>query len=217
MPVDDLPRPGLPPSGEADDRSHPAESGGFENAAGDDDHTPGTTPVVTPTTPGAERSAGGRFAPGNRQLSTAGGVGKRQRVALAAGLGLKDLDTWPGWEPYKRSCRAYRQAQCHRIARLFGAGELGPGPSSIVASATLALAASRYLYDHADGDPKRLDAATRQGEASARLLQQAEAMARREAEAAAAARRANPHWSLATALAGQDSCGSDDPGDSDDE
>ncbi len=54
------------------------------------------------------------------------------------------------------SASTFRRVQCAELARTVGGGVCGPAPSSMVASAALALAWSRFFSDRAaiDGDPE---------------------------------------------------------------
>jgi hypothetical protein len=126
----------------------------------------------------------GRFAPGNRR-SVLGGRAKRGKARLSARLGLSELPEGSAFLPYKRAAATFRRVQCAELARTVGGGVCGPGPSSIVASAALALAWSRYLSDcaAAEGDPELAVRAIRMGEASRQSLLTAHELAAREAAA----------------------------------
>jgi hypothetical protein len=53
----------------------------------------------------------------------------------------------PRFDPYARAARAFRRAHVDALARSVGGGHCGPGPSSIVASAALQLAGSRFAFE----------------------------------------------------------------------
>ena len=94
-----------------------------------------------------ERRPDGRFARGARTVQAAGGAATRGKTRLAAKLGLATLPEGSDFSPYRRAASVFRRVQCAELARTVGGGVCGPGPSSIVASAALALAWSRYFSD----------------------------------------------------------------------
>jgi hypothetical protein len=146
------------------------------------DELPGGVPdEARPESP-TDRGEGGRFAGGN-SLASRGGRARKGKTRLASSLGLAGLDGDESFAPYRRSADAFRVAQCASLASTVGAGECGPGPSSIVASAALALAASRYLYDTADGDASKLAQASRLADSSRQALLTAHELCAREAQA----------------------------------
>ena len=95
--------------------------------------------------------------------------------------------------PYRGAADAFRRAQCGELAATVGGGMCGPGPSSIVASAALQLAMSRYLSDRgqATGDPKLLLSASRLADASRQNLLAAHELCAREAISREANRKAD--------------------------
>lgn len=140
----------------------------------------------------SSRSAGeerGKFAPGNRR-SVLGGRARAGKSRLAARLGLSTLPEDAAFAPYRRAAGAFRRSQCAHLASTVGGGVCGPGPSSIVASAALALAWSRYLSDlaAATGDPELAIRAVRLGDHSRQALLTAHELCAREASARAATR-----------------------------
>lgn len=144
----------------------------------------------------ASRSAAGergRFGPGNRR-SVLGGRARAGKARLASRLGLATLPDDAAFRPYRSAAASFRRAQCAELARTVGGGVCGPGPSSIVASAALALAWSRYLSDlaAASGDPDLAIRAVRLGDASRQALLTAHELCAREATARAA--HAPPAW-----------------------
>lgn len=82
---------------------------------------------------------GGRFTRGNRR-SVLGGRAKRGKSRLTARLGLASLPDGTAFAPYRRAAATFRRVQCSELAKTVGGGVCGPGPSSVVASAALALA-----------------------------------------------------------------------------
>lgn len=126
----------------------------------------------------------GRFAPGNRR-SVLGGLAKRGSSRLTARLGLATLPDGSAFAPYRRAAATFRRVQCAELARTVGGGVCGPGPSSVVASAALALAWSRFFSDQAavKGDPELAMRSARLGETSRQHLLAAHELAAREAQA----------------------------------
>ena len=99
---------------------------------------------------GVERRSNGQFATPEAATVAArkGGAVKARRVRLARSLGLQSLEQSAAFAPYRRSASAFRQYHCKELARMAG-GEVSAGPCSMVASASLQLAASRFLFDQA--------------------------------------------------------------------
>lgn len=133
-----------------------------------------------------ERRADGRFQKGTRTAQSKGGQARKESTALASRLGLSALSAEDGFAPYKKAAVTFRRVHCASLAATVGGGVCGSGPSSIVASAALALAASRYLYDHANGDASVLAQAARLADSSRTALLTAHELAAREAQARAA-------------------------------
>jgi hypothetical protein len=132
---------------------------------------------------GTERTPGGRWTKGARTAQSKGGKARRGTTHLSHEAGLGGVDGDEAFAPYRSDARHFTRAQCAALAASVGGGHCGPGPSSIVASAALALAASRYLYDTANGDPKALATAARLADSSRASLRDAHALAALEAEA----------------------------------
>jgi hypothetical protein len=125
----------------------------------------------------------GRFARGNK-MAAAGGKAKGGNTTLAHRLGLRKLNDDAAFAPYKKAAVTFRRRQCTELARSVGSGLCGPGPSSIVATAALQLAASRYLFDLATstGDATLFVQASRLGNDSRQNLAAAHALCALEAE-----------------------------------
>jgi hypothetical protein len=132
-----------------------------------------------------ERRADGTFAPGARTAQSAGGLATRGKSRLTARLGLTTLAEGDAFAPYRRAAVTFRRVQCAELARTVGGGACGPGPSSVVASAALALAWSRFLSDQASatGDAELAMRSARLGETSRQHLLAAHELCAREAEA----------------------------------
>ena len=142
----------------------------------------------------AIRSAVGRpFQPGNRAAA-----GRRPRLAL---LGVSVDATDPRYALALRRAARYRKRRCSELAAVHG--YVSAGASSLIASAALALCASRYLYEvgASTGDAETLKRAS----ALANDARQNELAAWELASREAAARPSAPTDPMATirALAGR--------------
>ncbi len=147
-----------------------------------------------------DREPNGRFRPGN-SLAGVAGRANAGKGRLASRLGLTSVSAGSDFAPYKRAASTFRRTQCAELARTVGGGFCGPGPSSLVASAALQLAWSRYLSDRAASE---LDAdlvvkASRLAEASRQSLLAAHELCAREAQARGRL-NVDPHAALASAL-----------------
>jgi hypothetical protein len=130
-----------------------------------------------------ERRPDGTFARGARTLQAMGGHAAAGRSKLASRMGLRSLPAGSPFSPYKKSAAAFRRAQCAELARNVGGGRCGPAPSSLVASAALQLAWSRFLGDLAaeQGDADLALKASRLAEASRQSLLAAHELCAKEA------------------------------------
>ena len=139
---------------------------------------PGDAPVASPQ----DRGARGAFARGNT-LAARGGAAKRGKSKLAVRLGLGDLPEGAAVKPYMASAATFRRVQCAELARTVGGGVCGPAPSSIVASAALALAWSRFFSDQAalSCDPELAVRAVALADRSRTMLLTAHELCAREA------------------------------------
>lgn len=148
------------------------------------DELPAGTPAdARPESP-TDRGVNGRFAPGN-SLARAGGKATAGQSRLVARLGLASLPAGAAFAPYRKAAATFRRVQCAELARAVGGGVCGPGPSSVVASAALALAWSRFMSDQAaaTGDPELAMRSARLGETSRQHLMAAHELCAREAAA----------------------------------
>jgi len=163
-------------------------------------------PVGVPANAGQERQGdrgeSGRFLPGN-VVSRKGGHAKGEKIRLAARLGLRSLPGDNAFSDYRASAASFRRQQCAELARSVGGGFCGPATSSIVASASLQLAWSRYLSDLAamTGDEELAIKASRLAEASRQSLLAAHEICAREAMARQKASPVNAAAVLAAQLA----------------
>lgn len=113
------------------------------------DELPAGLPAPTRADSPTDRGARGQFAHGNK-LAAAGGKARSGRTRLASQLGLESVSDDPAFAPYRAAAEAFKRAQVNALAKAVGGGYVGPGPASIVASAALQLAASRWAFDHGE-------------------------------------------------------------------
>jgi hypothetical protein len=143
-----------------------------------------------PARPKANRNEAGEFAPGagTSALAREGARAAHESRQLASLLGFYEPVEGETYAPYTRLAREHREAHGTALASSVGGGQLSPGVTSILASASLALAASRYLYDRGarEGDPQLLGQASRLADQSRTSLLTAHELAAREAAARAA-------------------------------
>ncbi len=132
------------------------------------------------------RDALGRYQAGHPSTIAAArvaGQARRHRTALAHTLGVTSSD--PDWARFLRQAEAFRRAQVTMLAGTVGGGLCGPAPAALVASAALALAASRLSYSKGDfALGARLAAEVRQHLLGAHELCAREAQARPRSNAA---------------------------------
>lgn len=126
-----------------------------------------------------DRGERGKFAEGN-SVAAAGGRARSGHTRLARKLRLGESFSDPRFEPYAKAARGFRKAHVTTLARTVGGGHCGPAPASIIASAALQLAGSRFAFevlgDMALGS--RLADASRQNLLAAHELCAREAQAR---------------------------------------
>ncbi len=148
--------------------------------------------VPAPSRPDPQRDAAGRFqaGAGTRELARAGGIAAGEARQLAALLGLWEAPEGHAYAPYARLAREWRDAHMAQLSATVGGGRIGPGPASVVSSAAMQMAGSRWLYDVGArvGDAKALLDASRLADASRANLLSAHELAAKEA----AARPHNP-------------------------
>lgn len=140
-------------------------------------------PARLPSAP--VRGPNGRFIRGNA-MAARGGEAHAGKTRLASKLALGDTFADPRFLPYANSARNFRREHVTQLARDVGGGHCGPAPSSIVASAALQLAASRFAFEVL-GDMQlgsRLADASRQNLLAAHELCAREALSRPKAKAA---------------------------------
>jgi hypothetical protein len=81
-----------------------------------------------------------------REMGRRGGAAKARRVRLVDSLGLSSLVEQTTFGPYRAAAEEFVAHHRSALAQQAG-GELGPAPSTMVASAGLQLAASRWAFD----------------------------------------------------------------------
>lgn len=147
--------------------------------------------LPAPARPAATRDTAGRFVPsdGTREAARRGGQARAESVQLARLLGLAELPEGHAYLPYARLARAWRDEHMAHLGATVGGGVIGAGVASVVSTAALQLAASRWLSDQgaASGDARLLLDASRLGDASRQNLLAAHELAAREAAARPAA------------------------------
>ncbi len=114
------------------------------------DELPAGLPAPERTATAAiERDSLGRLADAQsaRELGRRGGMAKAGKTRLGGSLGLAATFADERFEPYAKSARAFRRHEVARLARTVGGGECGAAPASMVASAALQLAASRFAFE----------------------------------------------------------------------
>ncbi len=139
----------------------------------------------------------GQLGPGNT-LSRLGGKAKAGKIRLAAQLSLGQSFADPRFQRYANAASAIRRMHFTRLAQMVGGGECGPAPSSVIASAALQLAASRFAFE-VEGDMLK---GSKLADASRQNLLAAHELCAKEAEAKRRATQANPSTHLATAISG---------------
>ncbi|MFO0735742.1 MAG: hypothetical protein U0270_07680 [Labilithrix sp.] len=119
-----------------------------------------------------------------KELGARGGRARAAKVRLVSALGLASLADDAAFAPYRTAGDAFVTEHLAALALQAG-GEVGPGPASIVASAAMQLAASRFVNDRAmqSGDAKLLKQASDLANDSRQNLLAAYELAVREATA----------------------------------
>ena len=124
-----------------------------------------------------------------RRLGALGGRAKGRSIRLVDSLGLKKIAEDAAFAPYRTAADDFVKEHLAALAMQAG-GSVGTGPSTMVASAGLQLAGSRYCFDSAaeTGDTKLLKLASQLANDSRQNLLAAYELAVREAQA----RKASP-------------------------
>ena len=142
--------------------------------------------VPAPARQAPPRDAAGRLLPGagTTELARAGGLAAAEARQLGQLLGLWEAPEGHTFAPYARLAREWRDQQMAQLAATVGGGRVGPGPASVVSSAAMQMAASRWLYDVGaeKGDAKLLLDSSRLADASRANVLSAHELAAKEAE-----------------------------------
>lgn len=154
-----------------------------------DEMAPGIPAPAPPRTVPLEFRPDGRIATSEtaRELGRLGGLATARRVRLVDSLGLSKLAEDSAFAPYRNAAEAFVEHHLAELAESAG-GKVGAGASTMVSSAALQLAGSRYAFDKfaesADGSWMKLGSqladASRQNLLAAWELSTREAKARAE-------------------------------------
>jgi hypothetical protein len=126
--------------------------------------------------------------------------GGAMKIKLARALSLGGVPN-EEWAPYLELAERFRKHQCKALAQQAG-GFCGAAPSSMIASAALQLAASRFMFDLGarQGDMQLVKMGSTCANESRQNLLAAYELAIREADARQRYRTHDPHRALAAAL-----------------
>ena len=119
------------------------------------------------------------------ELGRKGGAAKAARVHFISTLGLAKIQESSPFLPYRKGAEAFVKAELASLAEVAG-GHVGPGPASMVTTAALELATSRYCFDQFANSPTEIDWArqgARLGDQSRMNLLSAYELAAKEAQA----------------------------------
>jgi hypothetical protein len=146
---------------------------------------PVAVPEAAPSAPLCFRQDG-RIADSEtaKALGRMGGRAKAAKLRLLDGLGLSAVVGETTFGPYIAPAEELIAAQMSNLATQAG-GVVGPAPASMVASACLQLAASRWAFDRGaeQGDPALMKLGSALADASRQNLLAAFSLAVREAQA----------------------------------
>jgi hypothetical protein len=119
-----------------------------------------------------------------RELGRRGGLATARRVRLIDSLGLAAIAENSDFAPYRTGADAFVEHHLAELAKLAG-GKVGSAPSTMVSSAALQLAASRFCFDRGaqSGDVQMLKLGSSLANDSRQNLLAAYELAVREAEA----------------------------------
>jgi hypothetical protein len=139
------------------------------------------------------RGQDGRFADSEsaKVIARRGGLAKARRVRLIDSLGLKKIAESADFKPYRDAAEEFTSHHLSELAKQAG-GSVGPAPSTMVASAALQLAASRWAFDRgaAENDPALIKLGSSLANDSRQNLLAAYELATREAVARTSSRDA---------------------------
>lgn len=115
-------------------------------------------PAVSDALAQVQRDDSGRLrdATSAAALGRLGGLAKAAKErqlaelpSLVKGLGLRDIAD-AAFLPYLHDAEEFAKAETNRLAQAVGGGECGIGPSSMIQSAALQLAGSRFAFAQGD-------------------------------------------------------------------
>jgi hypothetical protein len=137
-----------------------------------------------------------------KELGRRGGQARALYARILRSLGLVELAPDHAFHPYEAAGQEFADAYIASLARMFD-GYCGEGPASIVKTAGLQLAASRFLYDQGkqSGDAKLLGQASSLGNDSRINAGAAYELQSREAVARKGAQKTDPGATLAAITA----------------
>lgn len=149
------------------------------------DALPDGVPAPSRQAPARDVSGRLRPSPGTTALAAIGGRAAAEARQLGQLLGLWSPPEGHTYAPYARLAREWRDDHMTTLAATVGGGEVGPGPASVVSTAALQMAASRWLFDRGAelGDARMLTDASRLADSSRQSLLAAHELAAREATA----------------------------------
>jgi len=156
-------------------------------------------PVVAPLAEDSgplRRSPDGRFGrEAARELGRRGGLARARRIRLVDALGLRKLTEDAAFKPYRDAAEEFTSHHLGQLAMLAG-GVVGAAPSSMVASAALQLAASRWCFDKGGetGDAGWMKQGSSFANDSRQNLLAAYELAVREAKARDLSGASKPSW-----------------------
>lgn len=138
-----------------------------------------------------------------QELGRLGGLAKARRVRLVDSLGIKKIAESATFKPYRDAAEEFTAHHLGALAMQAG-GSVGPAPSTMVASAALQLAASRWAFDRGaeDNDAVMIKLGSSLANDSRQNLLAAYELAIREAEARQASAPMQHHAALAEAMGG---------------
>jgi hypothetical protein len=149
-------------------------------------------PIVPPAAARVGRS-NGRIASAElaRELGRRGGLARAALGATLRSLECMGLRPVAGCDltvvaPFLADGEALATHECARLAQVAGGGHCGAGPTSMIQTGALELAASRYLFS--TGDPSQFALAARLGDAARQNFAMAFELVCKEAKARASAR-----------------------------
>lgn len=142
--------------------------------------------VPGPARPVADRDTSGRFVKGSGTKALARKAGKAagESKQLARLLGLRELAEDHPYAPYARLAREWRDEQMTIVASMVGGGQVSPGVASIISTAAMQMAASRWAADQGASElnPKHMLEFSRLADASRQNILAAHELAAREGQ-----------------------------------